>query len=234
MPTYKGYSKQATSDKMMRIIKRERILSIIIAGYQSGYADLRRVHPTPAGIKRSDMSWHDANLTKLTIRHHISHQELFDYKLRIIEETGWLKNSHPRIYKDGDMLVAEWSDTRKLRIYYDWLHKSRNFTLERVLKYMYSPLFMAMYLLDQGLNVVGGRICIYTGFSGSKETERLNEWIHDILGCTTYVIKHDDAQDIILIEDEYKEAFLNLIEPLIKELPDTYQTYYKNEALQLA
>lgn len=228
MPTYKGYNKKATSDKMMRIIKRERILSIVIAGHQSGNAELRRVNPTPEGMKRSDMSWHDANLTKLTIRHHVKNKELFDWKLHIIEETGWLKHSRPKVNREGDMLIAEWSDTRKLRIYYDWLHKARAFTLEKILKYMYSPLFLAMLVLDQGLEVVTNRVCIYTGFSGGSDTDRLNKWIHDIFGYSTFVSKRDDAQDVILIES--KDDFLRSIEPHIKELPETYRTYYKNEA----
>lgn len=230
MPTYRGYHKKATSDKMMRIIKRERILSIIIAGHQSGNAELRRVNPTPEGMKRSDMSWHDANLTKITIRHHVEHQEIFDWKVRIIEETGWLKNSRPRIYKEGDLLIAEWSDTRKLRIYYDWLHKSRKFTLERVLKYMYSPLFMAMYVLDQGLQLVSGSICIYTGFQNGEDTDRLEEWIQDILYCRTFVLKYTNYQDCILIDEEQTKYFLEKIEPFIKQLPAVYRSYYKHEA----
>ncbi|MGG2085363.1 hypothetical protein [Lysinibacillus pakistanensis] len=225
MPTYKEYS---MSDQIMCVRKVEKILSIITSGYQSGNTDLRHIHPTPAEMKSSDMSWHDANLIKLTVRHHIRNKELFDFKLQIIEETGWLKNLH--IYRKCDILVAEWSDTSKLRIFYDWLHKAQNFTLEYVLNYMNSPFFLAMYILDQGLNFVADHICIYTGFSNSKESDFLNKWIHDNLGYETYILKHDNLQDVILIDSECKDNLLNVVKQTIQSLPKTYQVYYKYQS----
>ncbi|ODV53278.1 hypothetical protein [Lysinibacillus fusiformis] len=222
MPIYQEY---LMSDQIMCIKKLEKILSIITSGYQSGNTDLRHVHPTPAEMKRSDMSWHDANLTKLTISHHIRNKELFDFKLQIIEETGWLKNLH--VYRKRDILVAEWTDTSKLRIFYDWLNKAQNFTLEYVLNYMNSPFFLTMYILEQGLNLVADHICIYTGFSNSRESDHLNEWIHACLGYETYILKHEKLQDVILINAEYKENLLKAMKQIIHSLPNTYQVYYK-------
>lgn len=180
---YKGYTKQATSQKMMRIIKREYILSIIIAGIQSGHVTLERTEPTPEGMRRSDMDWHEANRTTMTIKHATFDKELFDYKLYLIRSTEWLDKSLVSVEEKDGFHIATFTDTNKLRLYYNWLHKKKEFTIQNVLKYMYSPLFLAMHFLDQVVPINGDLSLVFD--LPKSDLDELKKWMLEVLQYET-------------------------------------------------
>lgn len=197
MPTFKGYTKEATSDTTLRIDKRERILAVIISGYATGRAVLERTNPTPAGLRRRDMSWPESNLTTLQIKHRLSEREAFEWKLALIEDTGWLADSNQTVYEKDGYLVAEWSDTQKLRIFFNWLHKGKQYTIQKVLKYMYSPLFIAMFMRDNALYLDHEDSWkLTTGFhTRSRDSELLQAWMKDVLG---YESKPCDQDELLI------------------------------------
>ena len=194
MSTFKGYNKKATSQHMMRIVKRERILSIIIAGRSSGWAILDRVNPTPKGMKRNDMTWEDGNLTYLRIIHKVEHRNVFEWKVKLIQDTGWLANSNEKIYERDGYLYAEWQDTNKLRIYYDWLRKGKEYTILKVLKYMYSPLFITMFYADNELYLTHEHGWVLaSGFhTESDDSIQLQLWMKEVLNYDSKVINDSE------------------------------------------
>lgn len=225
--TYKGYSKKATSDKMMRIIKRERILSIIVSGYYSDSATLERVNPTPEGILRSEMSWRDANLTRLTIMHSKDEKHIFDWKVKLIEETGWLYN--PKFYETEMLLCVEWEDTKKLRIYYDWLHYAKLFTVRKILKYMYSPLFISMFFIDQRDKNVMKDKNFMISLPYEEDVESLKKWANDIFG---YNFESEHLTfDFYQIEFN-RRNFCHFIQSAKEYLAVAYPDLYPTEGIQ--
>lgn len=216
MTTFKGYSKEATSDTMMRIIKRERILSIIIAGHASGHVTLQRTNPTTEGLRRSEMPWHEANETTLQLSHPKAERDIFNWKLKLIQEGQWLEESNHKTWEQDGMLYASWSDTQKIRIFYNWLHQSKRYTIHRVLKYMYSPLFITMFYVDKVLQFDQDHGYVLThGFhTKGKDSLLFQQWLKQVLDIDSAVLDddsiafyHESIQSSILtIEDEIKNT----------------------------
>lgn len=212
-PTFKGYHKKATSDTMMRIIKRERILSIIIAGRVSGHVTLERTNPTTPGMRRSSMPWHDRNKTTMTICHQKSEEELFNWKVGLINGTGWLYDSEPKQWEEDGYLYASWSDTRKLRIFYDWLHRNKEFSVQRVLKYMYSPLFLLAFQKD-GLLVKDpehGYLLTHGFPTKSMDSELIALWMKQIL---SYTVRPFNDEQLVIETSKVDEHILEVIQDL--------------------
>lgn len=222
MAKFKGYSKKATSNKMMRIIKRERILSMLI-----GKASLTKVPPEEAKVALKRFSdnqevfdWKVNNLTRMSIVEPLKHKDYFDWKLNLIKETGWLRN--PKIFINREQCSASWQDTKKLRVYRKWLYRGNQFTCEQVLKYMYSPLFLAILVMEKGYINKNNQLEIDLKFGHKLSSILLIQWLSDILDLkATFNV---DNYDVLTFEDS-KEALLK-IESIIKEIPSKYKQFY--------
>lgn len=222
MAKYKGYHKKATSDKMMRIVKRERILSFILGG-----ATLEKVPVEEAeqllqqfASNPQAYEWKTKNLVRFEICEHAENKDYFDWKIKLIKETGWLRNM--RTWQEGDFYYASWHDTRKLRIYRKWLYKANKRVLERVLKYMYSELFAAVLFMDRGGLTKEQEIVIDTGFNYGDNAEQLKIWFKDILNLNAEVRITPDGH---YLKFDYSQSrkLLELIEPIIKEIPSMHR-----------
>lgn len=224
---YKGYNKKATSDKTMRIDKRERILPIIL-----GNASLEKM--SLFEIKKDEDSLYEkiSNIknnipVKLTIREPINRKEYFYWKLSLIRSTNWLYQEELNIEEDS--LTVSWKDTRKLRIFYKWIYKSNKKTYETVLKYMYSPLFLIIISLELG-EIVNGSLRINTGITYGQSAEFLKNWMKDILDLDSEVDKlnghaivfslDSTEKAVKMIKEEIKDS--RVYSHLIKEEDDSY------------
>lgn len=219
MSKYKGYSKQPTSDKMMRIIKRERILAMIIANG----AELNKIAPEEAeklftGIRRvkSNKDWQFSHTCGLTIKS--SDYEFFNWKLDLIEECEWLKN-----FVDIDDDKRMYFDTRKLRIFYKWMHKSGHFYIENVLKYMYSPMFPAILMMECGQYEEEQLILHLQHLSTDDRTE-LVIWFEDIFGLHPVPLHGS-----LWFGKEDTSKLIHLTEDIIKQVPSIYNKLLKRE-----
>ena len=229
MAKFKGYSKQATSDKMMRIIKRERILSILL-----GNASLIKVPEDEAKaflqrFSKDDkvFDWKTHNLTRMSFYEPLEHKDYFDWKVSLIKETKWLFN--PKILSDEKGCSASWQDTKKLRIYRKWLYKGKQFTCEDVLKYMYSPLFLAILVMEKGYINQDKQLEINLGFNHKLSSILLVQWLSDVLNLkagfkTNNLADKYSGHDVIVFIDS--EKALACIEPTIKEIPSKHKQLY--------
>lgn len=222
MVKFKGYNKKATSDTMLRIDKRERIMACILGG-----ALLKKMPPEQAlkklNPKSHNLEWQSKNLVQLTIYEHESNKDYFDWKISIIKETGWLKNF--KTWKKDDILYASWHDTRKLRIYYKWIYKSHKKTFEQVLKYMHSPLFAAILVMDNGAINQSKEIVINLGLNYGKSAELLQQWFKDILGIHSEVIKTPSSH-YLSFDQTGTRKLLSQIKPILKNIPSMYNKVY--------
>lgn len=214
--TFKGYNKKATSNSMLRIDKRERIIACIL-----GDAMLNRVSPDEArnlsNIKNSD--WHLQNLIQLKIVEHESNKDYFDWKVNMIQETGWLSNFET--WKQDGFYIAQWCDTRKLRIYYKWIYKNSKKTFKQVLKYMHSPLFAAVLVLDNGALNQSKELAIDLGLNYGDNASLLSKWFQDILDVRSEVIK-TPATHYVSFDQINTRKLLSAIKPIVKDIPSMY------------
>ena len=143
-------SKKQTSQKMMRHIKRDIILSYLIAAKLSGNGDIYRTNPTPEGMKRKEMSFDDANMTTLELVFDTMKEA--EQCIKDIASTQWL----PLPVKEYDAINHRYKLTyqciKKLRLYYDWMHRGvdREFYLSTIMKYL-STDFLCKRLVQFGL-----------------------------------------------------------------------------------
>ncbi len=223
MDRFKGYSKVATSDKMMRIIRRERILSVLI-----GNASITSIPEEEARIFLKKYS-HDkdlydskcAGLTRMSFSEPLEHRDYFEWKVSMIEKTKWLFDLRTTV--DDECYKASWQDTKKLRIYKKWLHKGKQFTCENVLKYMYSNLFLAILSMEKGYINKDNQLEIDLKFNHRLSSRLLVQWLSDVLNLEAS-FKSDDSLDIIFFPDTVKA--LSVIEEIIKEVPSKYKQLY--------
>lgn len=197
----KGYkNKKQTSQFMMRQEKRESILGIIIASLLADCGKLERTNPTPPDMKRKDMSYHEAMSTTFSYT-----GEFKNLYQQVFERTGWFRNA--------TFLCEPFSftDTNKLKIYYNWLHKGRAFTLERVLKYLYSPAFLLPLFLEGLLSKTEEAYYVLLdqkGLLSLSDLEGLQYYATELLGIESYI-----ENDTFYIH----ESFIDLIQPTISQ-----------------
>ncbi|MCY7866009.1 hypothetical protein MOB78_13030 [Bacillus spizizenii] len=207
MNTFKGYDKQATSDAMMRIDKRERILSCVLGG---------------AWLEK--LPKHDGkNIVLFSICEHESNKDYFDWKVKMLKETQWLSNF--KTWKKKDLYIAQWSDTRKLRIYHKWLHRSGKRTYERVLKYMYSPLFAAIMVMDRGALNQSKELVIDLGLNYGESADLMKVWFKDILDISTEVVR-TRTMHYLSFDHLGTKKLLSSIKPIVKDIPSMYEKLY--------
>lgn len=228
MKTFKGYNKKQTSDKMMRIIKRERIMSCLV-----GRAKLEKV-PKDEALKligdnhnydAKTLEWKSKNIVRMTICEHISNKDYFNWKLKMFKETGWLRNQ--KVWRNGDYLYASWYDTRKLRIYYKWMHRAHKKTLKRILKYMYSPLFIAILAMDNGRINNDGLLEINLQLNDKESSLLLKQWFKDIFNIDiAFKANSLGEQDIDIIIFPDTDRVLGMIEPIVKEIPSMHKALF--------
>lgn len=231
---FKGYNKKNTSSCMMRIDKREIILSVLCgqARLYRPSLDVAEKLYEKSKRKKQNRDWQIKNLTVMEIFEPIWRRDYYDWKVKMINKTGWLYNFNERT--EGEMLLAQWYDTRKLRIYYRWLHKNGQFTLERVLKYMYSPLFPAILIMERGyLHPDRERLIIEFNFNHDPGVEMLSRWFWDILEIRTSVYRDEERFSYLFIDDDEMKKTLELLMPVIEKIPSMHERFYQREASRL-
>lgn len=204
MKKYKGYNKQQTSDKQMRIDKREPILAYIVAQPHKLMKlmpkSAENLHRTYGKVKGNE-EWQFANTVSLEVCH--NDYAVFSELLDFIDETGWLKT-----YVDTEDNARVYFDTRKLRTYYNWTHRGpkQYFYIERILKYFYTNTLFTMYLnFHDALN----RNCRSFTFSTIEEGDvaEIGIWLKDVHGITASV----DETSLVFNEAEF-EKFLKFLD----------------------
>ena len=223
MVMFRGYNKKSTSGSMLRIDKRERIISCIL-----GDAILEKVPLDEAkkiNNKKNDQ-WHLENLVRLKIIEHETNKDYFDWKIKIIQETGWLSNF--KSYKQDKFYIAEWCDTRKLRIYYKWIYKNSKKTFKQVLKYMHSPLFAAILVLDNGaLQKNSKELVIDLGLNYGNNAVLLVKWFKDVLSINSEAIK-TSATHYLRFDQINTKRLLSAIKPIVKDIPSMYESLFSH------
>ena len=181
---FKTRNKKDTSGRnMVRDEKRERILGIAIT---SGHLYIQK----------------DTGKTELFIVGSRAFSDMLQWKIDLIKETGWL--STPEIYESGEAsLTARYNHNNKLRIYRKWLYRHDKKTLTQVLKYMYSPLFASLLLIDLGQQTKDSIVINMTMFK-QEDIQLLQRWFKDLFdincfegmynGMEALVFEHQDRR----------------------------------------
>lgn len=230
MARFRGYNKKNTSHCMMRIDKRERILSMIVGGARLerfSYEVAKKKYES-SNIKKSNPDWQIKNLTQLTISEPKSRKDYFDWKVKKIKETGWLSNF--RMWQEEDYYYASWFDTKKLRIYYKWLRVSGKESYEKILKYMYSPFFPAVLVMDRGELSEDKELIIRLNINYGLSINLLQEWFVDILGISSEAIR-DKAGHCLYFDKKSTANLLEQIEPVVKEVPSMYEKWHGSRVI---
>lgn len=216
MVRFKGYSKTATSDTTLRIDKRERIIACILAG-----GTLEKLSPEMS--VNSSQDGQPKNLVRLTIYEHMENEDYFDWKLRMLQEADWLSNF--KTWGKDNVLYATWQDTRKLRIYYKWIYKNHKKTYEQVLKYMHSPLFPAILIMENGAINKSKELLIDLGVNHGESARLLQQWFKDIFDVYTDVIKAPESHYLSFDQLSTKKI-LSVIKPIVQNIPSMYEKLY--------
>lgn len=225
MAAFKGYSKVATSDTKLRIDKRERIIACILGG-----ATLEKLPPDVAVnylSNSSNQEWQSKNLVQLTICEHESNRDYFDWKVNMIQETDWLSNL--QAWEEDHLLHAQWHDTRKLRIYYKWIFRNKRKTFHQVLKYMHSPLFAAVMIMDSGAMNKGKELLIDLGLNYGESADLMQAWFKDVLGIAVEVIKTPETH-CLSFDQLNSRKVLSAIKPIVQDIPSMHEKLYPHAA----
>lgn len=212
---FKGYNKVDTSGRnTLRIEKREQILSIAIHGL------LKKV-PT----KESP------GLTRLSIMAY--DRDYLEWKIKTIESAGWLTREN--VERASYAKWMSWVDSNKLRIYHKWLYRNNVLILSNVLKYMYSPLFPAVFYMERG-GIDDEYDCAYLRlwFMDAKEIGSLKSWFKDIMNLDTDVICGQFEIPHLAFCNENKKKFLDAIEPIVKQIPSKHAEFYTESATRVS
>lgn len=195
-----------TSGKnMVRIEKRERILSIAIHGL------LDKV-PTDKA----------PGLTRLSIIGY--NRDYIDWKISMIESAQWLTREN--VPRASFAMWMSWIDSNKLRIYRKWLYHNNKKTLKNVLKYMYSPLFPAVFFMENG-GLDEEYDCAYFRLwhNSMADAEIFKEWLKDVLDLDAVIIVGQYDIPCLAFCGENKDKFLDTIEPIVKQIPSKYANF---------
>jgi len=194
-----------SGQNMVRIQKRERILSIAIHSILSKVNDKN----DPKSVRMKIMA---------------CNRDYLNWKIAMIESAQWLTREDAK--RDSFTMWMSWKDSNKLRIYHKWLYHNHKFTLKNVLKYMYSPFFPAVFYMERG-GIDDDYDCAYLRlwYQKPEQVKLLATWFKDVLDLETTVINGQYDIPCLVFCGEMKEKFLSIIEPIVSQVPSKYVNF---------